>query len=685
VLFVDMFGYDLDPSRCLSPGQALEGFLRAVGVPGEHIPSSIQDRSRLLRSVLAAYVAKRRRVLVVVDNVRTAEQARPLLPSDGTCAAIVTSRDSLANLDARLLKLRALPIGQAVDLLDAALRLRDPGDARVLGSPNDAQHLAKLCGGLPLALQIVAALLAANSGKPLAAMAAELDDAASRLEEMTFAEQAVKTVFDTSYHRLPEAQARLFRLLSLNPGPDISTAATAALTSQPKAEVRRGLDALGRANLIEPAGEYGRWRMHDLLRIHSGKHGTNEAETDLRDHALVRLLDYYLTTTRAADAHLDPLVANASGLGFLTRKQALGWLDTEYLNLTAAAHTAAATSRHAIARDLPQAMRHFLDWRRHFNDWIALSYTALGAARSLGDRHGEGVALNDLCVALRRVRNFEDAIGACQEAADIFRETGNRHGEADAINNLGIALREMRRFKEAISACRKAAQIYRETGDHHGEADALDDLGVALRRIGRLEDAITAHRNAARLYRETGDRHGECDARRNLGVALREVGRFEEAITAHREDLEICRELGDRHGEAMTLNRLGIALRQGQRFEEAITTCQEAADIYRETRDHHGEADALDDLGVALRRLGRLEDAITAHQRAAQIYRETDRHGEADAISNLGIALREMRRFKEAISACRKAAQIYRETGDHHGESIALQNLHKAQQRQSVD
>src|SRR5262249_23705352 len=68
VLFADMRGYDPDPALRFGPGQALDGFLRAVGVPGEHIPPEVQDRSRLLRSVLAAYAAEGRRVLVVVDN-----------------------------------------------------------------------------------------------------------------------------------------------------------------------------------------------------------------------------------------------------------------------------------------------------------------------------------------------------------------------------------------------------------------------------------------------------------------------------------------------------------------------------------------------------------------------------------------------------------------------------------------
>src|ERR1700733_2805155 len=126
VLFADLRGYDPDPALRGDPGQALEGFLRAAGVPGDQVPSAVEDRSRLLRSVRAAYASRGRRVLVVADNVSAAGQARPLLPSDGGCAAIVTSRHALADLDARLLSLGTLTTEQAAGLLGRALHLRDP-------------------------------------------------------------------------------------------------------------------------------------------------------------------------------------------------------------------------------------------------------------------------------------------------------------------------------------------------------------------------------------------------------------------------------------------------------------------------------------------------------------------------------------------------------------------------------
>jgi len=681
VLFTDMRGYDTDPAVRRGPGQALEGLLRAVGIPGEHIPADVEDRSRLLRSVLAAYGARGRRVLVVVDNVSTSGQALPLLPSDGACAAIVTSRHVLADLDARLLNLDTLATGQGSDLLDKALRLRDPADCRVRDQPGGAARLADLCAGLPLALQIVAAQLAANPAKPLAAMTADLDDVASRLAGMTFADRAVQAVFDSSYHQLTDAQAHLFRLLSVNSGPDISTPAAASLTGLAEPEAGRGLEALAQAHLIEPGAAYGRWRVHDLLRLHSARHGDVEAEQDRRDQAISRLLDYYLATTTAANAHLDPRVTDAARLGFPDQDQALDWLDTEYLNLTAATATAAA-GHAAIARDLPQAMWHFLRRRRHLNDWVALSKTATEAARALTDRDGEATALNGLGSALQEMRRFEEAITAHTDAARLYRGIGNSHGEGKALINLGAALIQNGLPDQAAAALHDAVEIFERTGDRLHQAMALQNLGTVLRQV-RVEEAVAMHTDAIRLYRDVGDRHGEAMVLNDLGADMAKLSRFDEAIAAYQDAVRLYGETGDPHGEAMALNNLGAVLgdTHGQlgRFDEAVTVHANAAQLYRETGDRDGEREALHNLGIALRQTGRFDQAVTVQGDAAQICRELgERFHEAAALHGLGKALHEVGRFDEAATVCQDAARIFGELGDDHNRELALEDLQRS-------
>ncbi|MEU0645995.1 tetratricopeptide repeat protein, partial [Streptomyces umbrinus] len=678
VLFVDLFGYDTE--RRLTPEQALDGLLHALGIPGEHIPHSLQDRTRLYQSVLAAYAEQGKRILVVIDNTSTAEQARPLLPTDGTTAALLTSRHTLA-LGARLHDLNILDESSSADLLRQALQhARGPADTRVDDEPAAAQDIARLCAGLPLALRIAAALLADTPTRPLSSLAKALQAKHSRVDRLRREENAVRDVFDLSYQHLDEAHARLFRLLPLNPGPDISTEAATHLTGTDadETDVEETLQDLARAHLIEPGQTWGRWRLHDLIRLYADHQGRTSADTDQRDNAQARLFEHYEHASQAADTHLSTRPRTVSPR-FAHRAAALAWMDAERDNLTATATTAHTQGHPATSTTLAFTLGEYLSNRRAFNDWITVTTTALTLYREAGDRHGEGRALNNLGSALQEVRRFEEAIDAHTQAADIYREAGDRHAEGRALNNLGLALQDVRRFEEAIDAHTQAAEIFREAGDRHSEGTAWNNLGLALREVRRFEEAIDAHTQAAEIFREAGDRHSEGTALSNLGSALHEVRRFEEAIDAHTQAAETFREVGDRYSEGRALNNLGLALREVRRFEEAIDAHTQDLAICREAEDRHGEATALNNLGSALREVRRFEEAIDALTQAADIYREAgDRHAEGRALNNLGSALREVRRFEEAIDALTQAADIFREAGDRHSEGKALNNLGSA-------
>ena len=611
-----------------------------LGVPAEHIPPGTEERAGLYRSALAQVTDP---VLVVADNASAEAQVRLLLPGPGPHRVLVTSRHTLAGLGARLLDVNVLDGPAAVALVEEVLRAARPGDDRIGRDREAAGRLAGVCGGLPLALRITAALLAADPALTVGELADQLADEVGRLAVLRYDDgggtsaPSVAAAFDLSYRHLDELDepaSRLFRLLAVNPGPDISAAAAAALTGQPAGATRMVLGRLVRAHLVEPAGT-GRWRMHDLLALYASQLSGTGTGAQEREQARDRLLDYYLTRARAADEHLWVRAGMPTPAGFAGRAEALAWLDAERPSLIAAVPLAAATGRDQIALRLPLYLSEYLSWRRRFDDWLTILAISRDTARRLGNRMGEAIALNNSGLALDQVRRFDEAITAHQDAAAICRETGDRHGEGAALGNLGIALRQVRRFDEAITAHQDAAAICRETGDRHGEGAALGNLGIALRQVRRFDEAITAHQDAAAICRETGDRHGEGMALTGLGLALAEVRRFDEAITGHQDAAAICRETGDRHGKGMALTGLGLALAEVRRFDEAITAHQDAAAIYRETGDRHGEGRALGNLGVALRQVRRFEEAITACQDAAAIFRETgDRHSVDGAVNN---------------------------------------------------
>lgn len=386
-------------------------------------------------------------------------------------------------LNARLLDLDVLGRDDAVAMLDETVRIARPDDIRVLADHGGSAELAGVCAGLPLALRIAAALLAEDSDLSPRSLADQLRKA-QPLQGLVYGQDGVSRAFALSYRALTEEQQRMFWLLALNPGPDISTEAAAVLAGDITDSAALALcRELVRAHLLEHGS--GRWRMHDLVRQYAtalaGRHPDQAAQ------ATGRLMSYYLATARNAVAHLNPTEPDPAGRGFTTRSQAMQWLDTERANLTAAPHTAAAIHPD-IAINLSLALARYLHRRRLFSDWTTLTTLARDTARLTGDRHGEGQALNHLGLALGEVGRFAEAIIALQQVSAIFSELGDRHGEGHALADLGVALRGAGRFEEAIAAGQAAVRIFEETNDRAGEAGARQALHDTLQLSNRPDE-----------------------------------------------------------------------------------------------------------------------------------------------------------------------------------------------------
>ncbi|MGA4990953.1 tetratricopeptide repeat protein, partial [Nonomuraea bangladeshensis] len=498
VFFIDLRGYILGLGARVSAAAAAGQLLRAIGIRDADLPPTDEELLGLYRSVLADRARQGLPVLVVADNAAVTGQVEPLLPAQPCHRLLITSQHTLT-LPAHLVDLGILPTAEALDLLRTALGA-GRSDPRVDAEPESAEEIVRLCGRLPLALRIIAALLRAEPGRPLAEAAIELTDTRQRLDALDAGDidphgrpVAVRAAFDLSYQRLmadqPE-QARLFRLLPLNPGPDISLQAAAVLTGAPEPTVRRHLAALTRAHLLTTPAP-GRWRMHDLVRLYADQQGRAQAAEDDRDRALDRLLAFYLHTAIAADAHLSVLPGQPPVPGgFTERDDALAWFDAERPNLVTAVVLAEASGRPRTAYLLSTFLNAYLSWRRALEDRVTVDTLAVTASKRLGDRAMQAAALTGLGSALREVRRFDEAIAAQQTAVAIYRDLGDRYGEGAALNNLGLALGEVRRFDEAIAAEQDAVTIFRDLGDRYGEGAALNNLGLALGEVRRFDEAI---------------------------------------------------------------------------------------------------------------------------------------------------------------------------------------------------
>ncbi|WP_167405964.1 tetratricopeptide repeat protein [Amycolatopsis thailandensis] len=660
VLFADLRGYDPD-HHPVPPTEILGSWLRDLGIADEHIPADLPGRETLFRTELASRAREGQRLLVVADNAADSAQVRSLQPGGGVHRMLVTSRNTLADLDARLIDLAVLTPDEALALLEEMLRVAHPDDDRVARDADQASQLVKLCGYLPLALRITAARLAADPKQPLAEEVGLLADETTRLETLDYVGSLdIRVSFSLSYRTLTSAQARLYRLLSINPGQQISVDAAAALADLPVRQTRRVLNDLQRAHLIDFGQPRGWWRLHDLMRLFAHEHFQQTDPDADRDEAIERLLNYYLTVTADAGQHLNARIAlqNRSNR-FSTRQSALRWLDIERPTLIATVRFAAETGHQTHARDLSFRLTDYFYLKKHLDDWVGTHLLALDAARQLNDRNGEGKSLNNLGVAYWELRRFDDAITCYKKALDIRRKVNDRHGEGQILNNLGIVYKELRQFDDAITCYEQDIEISREADDRFGEGQTLGNLGNVYRQLRRFDDAVTCYEQALDARREINDRHGEGAMLDNLGIIYNELQRFDDAITCHKQALDIRREIDDRHGEGRTLNNLGGVYRELQQFDDAVTFYEQALDIRREINDRHGESQTLNNLGKIHRELGQFDDAIIHHKQALDIRREVnDPHAEGATLGDMGRAYRSLDRIDDARRSWVQALEL---------------------------
>jgi tetratricopeptide (TPR) repeat protein len=576
VLFIDLHGYDQEP---VTADRALQAPLRALGVQPEHIPAAADERVALYRSTLAGRAQERGAVLVLADNASSPDQVRPLLPGDGPHRVLVTSRDRLPQLGARLVPLDQLTPEEAYELLDRALRIADPDDSRIVDEPDTAEQLAFFCGHLPLALQIAAALLAEDPGKPLTELVAEMGEFRDRLDHLDDGERSVRAAFDLSYRRLLPDQARLLRLLALAPGAEVSDEVIAALVGAEAPPVRE-LRALARAHLVERGSGRGWWRLHDLVRAFGV--GVVAGDAELReegDAGRERVLGCYERWVNAANARLSWRSGTAEPEPFTDQAQALAWFDGERAGLVAAVGWAREERFADTAVRLGGRLSVYLDRRRYFDDLVAVAQVQQEAAHRAGDLLREAGAWNDLGVAQRELGRARKAVEAHVLARDLFRAIGHTAGEAMAWSGLGSALKVEGSAEEAIDAHTRSRDLFRAAGNRHLEAIAWSNLGGALVTVGRRQEGIHALTHARDMHRAVGNRYSEGRAWLNLGGALHDDCPAD-AIEASRTAREILREFEDWYAEAKALENLALAHTAAQHPAEARIAYLQAADAY---------------------------------------------------------------------------------------------------------
>ncbi len=581
-LYVNLRG--LDPATPpMEPAETLRFFLDALGVPPYRIPADTEGRSALFRSLLDG-----KRMLIVLDNARNVAQVRPLLPGSPGSLVVVTSRNEMTGLVAAEgavpLTLDVLSFAEAREML-----VRRLGQDRAAAEPEAADEIISACARLPLALGIAVGRAAGRPKRPLTELAAELRDARGRLDALEAGDAVtnVRAVLSWSYNQLSEPAARMFRLLGVHPGPDISLSAAASLAGMARADAGAALRELSRTHMV---AEYlpARFTFHDLLRAYAADQAERQDPVPERRAAAHRVLDHYLHTGMAASHRFSPfrsplqLASPQPGVlpaDVADKEQAMAWFDAEVPVLLALIAYADANDFDTHAWQIPWTLGPFFNRRGRWQDYVATQQTALAAARRLGDTLALAHAHHLLGHVQLQVGEYEAADPNFRRALDLFRELGDRANEAVVLNGLAGMLEKQERYPEALAVALDALRMLKAVGHWWTQATLENGVGWLYAHLGQYDRALTHCQRALSLHRDSGHRGGTADTLDSLGYVYLHLGDIAQAKAHYTKAVEAYREIGSPFGEGNSLAGLGDALLAGGDPGAAEAAWREAVTI----------------------------------------------------------------------------------------------------------
>jgi tetratricopeptide (TPR) repeat protein len=565
VLYDDLHGYA--PDGPTHPSDVLGRFLRALGIAPRQVPAELAELAALYRSLLAD-----RRMLVVLDDALTAAQISPLIPPSAMSVTVVTSRQRLGGLaarGARIILLDRLEFDDAVELLR-----RTVGDDRMLAEPHAARDLVDLCARVPLAVCVAGARLAARSRWPISEMVQALQQERRRLAALAMEDDiAVRPALDVSYRSLEPDAAHMYRMMGLFPGSRFGSGAAAATAAVSRAEAKRLLGILTDANLLDDA-EGGRYRFHDLTRLHARDMVERTDSFPERDVAVERMTDWFLAAVTSAHQSVTPYRRDqprdvrhppTEPIRFPTPGSALEWLDRELPEVIAVARFAAGNGLPASAWRLADAIWPLFLYRGRYTERLEFDRLGLDAARNCGDRLGEAKMLNRLGLAVRDLGRLDEAEAYFQQALRAWQRLGSSGRGAGCLRRLGFVAVAQDRPADAIGYFRRALSTYRGLGDSRHVALTLSDVGDVLTSTGRPQEAVSTLTEASMLLADAADPYNQARVLIRLGRACDRAGEITAADGHLRHALRSMQEIGSSRGEAEALMALGdLAEHAGQ-------------------------------------------------------------------------------------------------------------------------
>ena len=538
--------------------------LDALGIaapPGE----GEDELTERVREALAV-----RRMLLLLDDARDAEQVDPLLPDNPDCLAVAVAEGPLTGIpDVRPCTLGGMDAKSAIELLGTFA-----GSVRITVDPQAAETIAEECGGQPAALVLVGGWLAA---RPKASVA----DAAKRLRalpddgEQPSSARPLARAFRLVYESLPQQSARILRLLALAPGglADLHTAS--ALAGCSIAAAREALDDVTALGLVR-AGHVHYEVPACLAPLLRALMETQDRPSEVQ-LARARMLERAVRQLQSCRAVTEPdgsparkkLAGLPRALRFSGPQAAAEWLRVRQPTLLAAARLAVADGDlDTLARRLIAALVKALVAHRGTEaaapELYGLHQLVLGVAERRGLHREQAAALLNLADLDARTGRTEDALARYRAALDAGRAVNDQYATGRAMESVGGAYQELGDWQRAADWYGRALALRQARGERADEARLYGRLGAAHTYAGRYGEALRSWRAAVAGYRRIGDLPSQARALSEAARVQEYAGRPEDSLHTCQEAVEWARQAGDVRLHAAlqlrladTLDRLG--------------------------------------------------------------------------------------------------------------------------------
>ncbi|MDA2812798.1 NB-ARC domain-containing protein [Nocardiopsis sp. RSe5-2] len=579
VLYSDLNGFTDGAEGPTEPGEALDKFLAAL--PPYSTVTGPESKSAALRSALA-----RRSVLIVLDDALHAQQVLPLLPGDGTCAVIITSRNDLLRLQAErkvlFHRMEPLPESDALKLLQEEVSAKDRA--------NYAQafrELVGLCDRLPLALTVVAQLLkrGARPLRTISALVREMKGERAKLDTLHLPEHelSVRAALNCSVRVLSKEARLLLWQLSIHPGPTASWEAVMDLgrAACEGARTDRALVELVAANLVELKGD--RYGLHDLVRAFVRQHvqpGSEDETAEIKRATVRQVLEHQLHNVRACDRVLDRErtlpIGEPDGVTVTEPAepgQAMAFLDEEYEAIQRGIRLATDQHIERYVWLLSMALVTY-QWHRHrLRDALNNLKDAADAAESIATSVDCAMVQRMLAGTQWRYGQYNLTVGHLRQAVRLSKEDRSTKGRlslARSLHRLGITLRKQGDQAGAEKELCQALELCRAVADPVGEAAALNALGTIHLDRGDHDQALLRCTDALGVLGCTAERSGLADVLFTLAKVHVARSERDEAVSLYRQACDIYHEQENWPSENKTRRLFADVLVSAGRTEEAI-------------------------------------------------------------------------------------------------------------------